>query len=736
MPITAVHGLASRGGLEYTVSRFCGIMFSRFGRVGTEGSIVPLPVRIFLLFGWGMLRHSLCLICCLALLGACTPRKIVVPATPVAPPIVIAPPQTMTEKAAEAWARGDMMESERLYSLALRDPSLPASTRPQAWERLAAAAITNSHTHTGLEVLEAWRTQIPGADNAPGWMHLWERAADQLQPDDVVRRAETLWRDPLRPALVRFGAVRRSLPTGNPALAAVLTGVYSQNDPAGRAGMERELLGALGFLPADALLALVGPAPGPDTQFPWSVFLLETARRTAASLPPGAVDPATGLPVTPVPGADPAASPLTPFLVRLKAVRFADPALLGVLNQAAAGSGQDVPAISMPVPSVQELVAGSLNYAPVCTAMLLPLSGPYAALGASVQAGASTAQQQMQRAGVSIDLRLIDTESPNWLNELTQLPAECVTVGGPLQPDAYAEVKARNVPGGRAVFAFLSKLGEGDEGYAAWRFFPGREDQILAMLRFARQLGVFRFGIFHPEDDYGNAMANEFTSLATRDGGSVTGSMAYPPDAPEQWTQLAGRFVGVRVVNKVPIPSGLFRGIFLPDSWRNMDMVISSLFYQGEDSCLLMGTSLWEQVLLETPQQVLTNVHLGFVVFPGMWNPRSLEVPARLLQAGLSGRRVDTWAALGYDFVRFASALNLRPGWKAQDVNMRLSQIRGMTWSMAPLRWQGGRVSQDMFVLAPAKDAPALIDAGAFKRRFDEARVRSDRRATRAAGRI
>jgi hypothetical protein len=164
-----------------------------------------------------------------------------------------------------------------------------------------------------------------------------------------------------------------------------------------------------------------------------------------------------------------------------------------------------------------------------------------------------------------------------------------------------------------------------------------------------------------------------------------------------------------------------------------MDMIISSLFFQGEDSCLLMGVSLWEQALLESPPPVLNN--LGLVVFPGMWDSRSLEVPARLLQAGLSGRRADTWAALGYDFVRFASALDLRPGWTVQDVNARLEQARNMRWSMAPLRWQGGLAAQDMFVLTPTRDAPVLVDAGTFKRRFDEARARSDRRAARATGR-
>ena len=691
-----------------------------------------------------MFRHSLLLLllslfCCLALI-ACLPKKTITPAEPVSPATtVVQGPQTVADKAHAAWARGDMMESERLYSLALQDPALPAAVRPQAWERLAMASIANNHTHTGLEVLEAWRTQVAGADNTPGWMPLWERAVDQLQPEDALRRAAVLWRDPLRPAPVRFGAAKRALAGGDPALAEVLTSAYGQSDPAVRGGMERALLGALAPLPDATLQALIGPRPGQDTQFPWSVFLLETARRTAALLPPGtATDPGAAPatppdPATPAATPDPAADPLAPLLARLGAVRFADPSLKSVLNQAAEGTGQTLADVSLPLPSVQELMTGSVGFSPTCAAMLLPLSGPYASIGASVQAGAAAAQQQMRQAGVSVDLYFIDTQNPNWAGQLAQLPAECVAVGGPMRPDAYALAKAQNTPGGRALFTFLGRLDDGDEGQSAWRFFPSRDDQIMTMLRFARQVGVSEFGIFHPDDGYGNAMAKDFTALASRSGASVSNSMSYPPEAPGQWTKLAGSFVGVRVVNKVPIPSSSFRGVFLPDSWKNMDMIVSTLFFQGDDSQLLMGTSLWEQTLLESPPPVLNN--MGLVVFPGMWNPRSLAVPARLLQAGLGGRRVDTWAALGYDFTRFASALNLRPGWTAQDVNMRLEQAQNMTWSMAPLRWQGGRAMQDMFVLAPSTGAPVLVDATAFKQRLDAARGRSERRSARASGR-
>jgi hypothetical protein len=614
-----------------------------------------------------------------------------------------------------------MMEAERLYGLVLHDPASPPAARPQAWERMITAAVSNGHTHSALQALELWRADTPGTDEGPVWQQLWNRAAERLDPLEAERRAQTLWLDARRPPVVRFNAAKRSLPSGNPILAGVLADAYEQTDQAGHAAMEGELLAALGYLPEPALLSLIGPQPGSDARFPWSVFLLETARRMAANPPP------------PSSGEEPA-DPLAPLLERLRRVSFADSSLPAILNQVAAVTGQQIPELSLPMPSVQELLADSVSFAPVCASLLLPLTGPYAELGAGVRAGATLAAEQMRRAGVDVTAHFIDTTRTDWTQQLAALPAHCVLVGGPMQPEAYDELRNRNLLSARAVFAFLARIAEGDEGGRAWRFFPAGADQILALQEFAARMGIRAFGIFHPDDAYGNAMAGEFAALAPTRGGTVTASLAYPADAPEQWPKLAGNFVGVRMVNKLPVPTASFQAVFLPDSWSSMDMAVSSLFYQGADSNLLMGTSLWEQNLSESPPVILNNMSLA--VFPGMWNPRSLNVPARLLRGGLGPRKVDTWTALGYDFVRFASAMNLQPGWTQQTVNERLTYVRNMNWGMAPMDWNNGRARQMLFIMTPvAGGEPALVDPALFKQRFDTARLQSERRQARATGR-
>ena len=118
-----------------------------------------------------------------------------------------------------------------------------------------------------------------------------------------------------------------------------------------------------------------------------------------------------------------------------------------------------------------------------------------------------------------MDLVVIDTNQPDWLARYAALPADCVTVGGPMLSAPYSALRAQGF-GGRAVFAFLSQLPEpADEGRTAWRFFTSNEDQISAVLGFAaNELGIHSFGVLAPNDSYGQRMSSLFAAAAGRQG--------------------------------------------------------------------------------------------------------------------------------------------------------------------------------------------------------------------------
>ena len=132
--------------------------------------------------------------------------------------------------------------------------------------------------------------------------------------------------------------------------------------------------------------------------------------------------------------------------------------------------------------------AGQPSFSSGCVALALPLSGAYGPFGNKIAAGATAAQGELSKSGMMMDVRMIDTESSDWLDKLSQLPPQCVMVGGPLRADRYTAMKSRSIQQSRAVFAFLPSLEGSDEGTVAWRFFASPQDQIDAVLTFTRNL--------------------------------------------------------------------------------------------------------------------------------------------------------------------------------------------------------------------------------------------------------
>ena len=107
-------------------------------------------------------------------------------------------------------------------------------------------------------------------------------------------------------------------------------------------------------------------------------------------------------------------------------------------------------------------------------------------------------------------VRMINTESPDWLDKLAQLPPQCVMVGGPLRAERYTAIKSRSIQQSRAVFAFLPSLEGSDEVTAAWRFFASPQDQINAVLKLTRSLGISSYGALAQTDTYGQRMTDLF----------------------------------------------------------------------------------------------------------------------------------------------------------------------------------------------------------------------------------
>ena len=251
-----------------------------------------------------------------------------------------------------------------------------------------------------------------------------------------------------------------------------------------------------------------------------------------------------------------------------------------------------------------------------------------APISGKIGRGATLARQELAADGIKIRLETVNTEAPDWLAKLSALPPACAVVGGPLQARNYAQARSTGAVDQRAFFTFLPSLEQGDEGARAWRFFPSPQDQIDALIAFATDgLNIRTYGAFYPSDAYGARMTGMLEqSLAGRN--MLLYKAAYDPADVSSWSTAVAPLINATQAegSGTPVPQTAFEALFLPDSWKSMDMLTTSLLYNGEDRLVLLGTTLWEQSL--SGKMVPNAEKYALAVFPGAWNAARAPRPA------------------------------------------------------------------------------------------------------------
>ncbi|MDR2668515.1 MAG: ABC transporter substrate-binding protein, partial [Desulfovibrio sp.] len=239
-------------------------------------------------------------------------------------------------------------------------------------------------------------------------------------------------------------------------------------------------------------------------------------------------------------------------------------------------------------------------------------------------------------------------------------------------------------------------------------------DQVDALLGFTTRLGIRGYGIFHPEDNFGRRMAALFEEKAKAAGATDVVVQGYDPADRNDWMAATNKLLAANSKGSV------FRAVFLPDTWKNMDVIVPHFFYQNETRQVLLGTSLWEQGL--SAGGFVGTQYYGLAVFPGLWNtarptPAGERLQARLSAAGKAG--ADFWSALGYDFARLSAGLSIADA-SPKTVNDALQSVM-LDWSIAPISWNGGIASQRMHLFTPVAGGFAPVDEGAFRAAYEEA---------------
>ncbi len=346
-----------------------------------------------------------------------------------------------------------------------------------------------------------------------------------------------------------------------------------------------------------------------------------------------------------------------------------------------------------------------------CVVLALPNSGPFAATAGKIRKGAAIAQNQLKTGGTNLRLENINTESQDWLAKLASLPPMCTVVGGPLQDRKYLEARKDDILDKKIFFTFTPGLQKGDEGKVAWRFFPSPQDQIDALTHFVTDdLNIHTYGAFYPSDTYGRRMVELLESTLGKRHIPVH-KAAYDAKSPATWSESVKPIINPATPDggKIPVPQTTFEALFVPDSWKHMDLVTQSLLYNGEDRLVLMGPMLWEQPL--AGKKISKPEKFELAIFPAAWNGKRAP---KALQGGGN----DFWVALGYDFVNFAVTTGLAERASAADVLARAQRASSSIKAMAPINWDSDGIGrQHLYVFEVTGNGSSVANPEQFRQK-------------------
>ncbi len=271
---------------------------------------------------------------------------------------------------------------------------------------------------------------------------------------------------------------------------------------------------------------------------------------------------------------------------------------------------------------------------------LLPLSGPYQTFGLRALKGIELAMDQFSLLGdkQSVNIIVKDTaaDPDKTLQALQELNEEQVAaIIGPIVTAQVAaqEAQAKGIP----IITITQKDNITSIGENVFRNFITPQMQVHALADYAvNSLGLSRFAILYPDENYGDTFMNLFWDELIELGGRVVGVEAYNPehtDFADPIKKLVGLYYQIpedlkpeieallkekeenqtnlqatrdqpsdkqegeekqaSEQDEEPQPIVDFDAIFIPDAPKKAGLIIPQLAYYDVKDVLLLGTNLW-----------------------------------------------------------------------------------------------------------------------------------------------
>ncbi len=237
---------------------------------------------------------------------------------------------------------------------------------------------------------------------------------------------------------------------------------------------------------------------------------------------------------------------------------------------------------------------------------LLPLSGPYENFGRRALRAVELALDQynshLDQSKFQIVVKDTCSDPDQAIEALGRLDEERVAmIIGPIATSEAAarESQKRGVP----MITLTQKPGIAEIGDYVFRNFLTPEMQIEAIVPFAiEKLGIRRFAILYPDENYGNTFMKVFRDKVMNYGAEITGIESYHPGQTD-FAGPIGKLANIKLKDwksksrnrkhkrfEVVVD---FDAIFIPDSAEKTSLIAPQLAFYDVDDVLLLGTNLW-----------------------------------------------------------------------------------------------------------------------------------------------
>lgn len=356
--------------------------------------------------------------------------------------------------------------------------------------------------------------------------------------------------------------------------------------------------------------------------------------------------------------------------------------------------------------------------------VILPLSGPYQPFGerALKAIELATRQKDSRPAPPAIALSIRDSkglsqEAEKAVEDLV-VREKAIALLGPLLSATVerAAKKAqqlripmltlsqKEVTGGRNDFIFQNSLTP--------------LAQVRTLVHYViKELELRTFAVISPNSPYGHQYKNLFTQEVSARGGKVVGALVYQEDQTDFGAEIR-RFFKVEILTRYDPknrkieefkPTFSVGGIFIPDSYERIALILSQLDYYEVKEPVFLGTNAWNNPqLLSTAGRAAEGAIFVDAFFKGSRSPEVIRFVDEFRK--LYQHDPETLEALAYDGMRFLvevlSSRSFGTAVQVRDEMRRLNQFKGVSnlrgfgeggypiRPLAVLRIKQGRIEQ------------------------------------------